>query len=1170
MIKLYHEFHVSRKSRDRYGLDESFFSITGDVVFANFRQAQLFTELVNQVRLTSEDFKGARQVRAPEVNAMGVLHEIYHYIIDLYINTIDRNAFFKCEKILSNELSYSTIRSIQKKLLEDFPPLSIYKGDLTVDEYLERGQPGFPNTHSALVELLLLWLENKNPSFEPISDLIDDADLRKSVSYEKAINIIDSFFETEPPFGPQNQPLLKMLLSPVKFSPDLIVEQLKFIAQNWKDLLQNSPYLNKLLSGIDFIKEEEKYFEILAQAVSDKGKLPLVLPDKLSTGFFKGSPQVPAFTDNTFFDEPERFSADLNWMPNVVLIAKNVHVWLYQLSKKYRRQINTLDQIPTEELEILARRGFTGLWLIGIWKRSYASQKIKNINGNPDAIASAYSLDSYDVADDIGGNSAFFQLRDRCASYGIRLASDMVPNHMGIDSKWVIEHPDWFLQIEYPPFPNYSFTGPDLSNDDRVAVIIEDKYWTKQDAAVVFKRVDRLTGDVRYIYHGNDGTHMPWNDTAQLNFLKSEVREAVIQTILHVARMTPIIRFDAAMVLTKKHYQRLWFPQPGTGGAIPSRAAFAMTKEEFDRHMPLEFWREVVDRIQAEAPDTLLLAEAFWLMEGYFVRNLGMHRVYNSAFMNMLRREENANYRKVIKNILEYNPQILKRFVNFMNNPDEETAMAQFGKGDKYFGVCVMMCTMPGLPMFGHGQIEGFSEKYGMEFKKAYLDEDVDEQLVNRHEREIFPLLKNRHLFSEVDNFFFYDFFTNEGFVNEDVFAYSNQNKSEKVLVVYNNRYSFAAGWIKLSVGYLSKQSGKITQTTLANALGLNDTKNSCVVFKDLITGKEFIRKVSDIFSRGLYVELGAYKYHIFYNFHQVVDSPQFPACEFSEHLAGRGVDSIDLEIRKYLLRKVSDSFNQLINGLTSVVQRGGEGKFQMQNVMDLFGEFKKNACSHTEIVNDGREEVQHDRYLKTFLKLTASLDSAVTKFLNEIHGNLIGYKSSSFRLLAAWTVIRDLCLECGGMAPLSAIDELDLHTSLKEMFHGINNENIFNDETYYELLKCLLTDSFITVLRNIDPLQAFRESLDIKDVLNFIAVNEYSGILWFNKERWEQYTIAFSLTHMLNQLSQTHRNMSGSFTIPEHLVNSYYNLIKKLVQLADETAYQLNLARNKIQILTS
>ena len=56
----------------------------------------------------------------------------------------------------------------------------------------------------------------------------------------------------------------------------------------------------------------------------------------------------------------------------------------------------------------------------------------------------------------------------------------------------------------------------------------------------------------------------------------------VIQTILHVARQFPIIRFDAAMTLAKRHYQRLWFPEPGTGGAIPTRAEHSMTKEQFN------------------------------------------------------------------------------------------------------------------------------------------------------------------------------------------------------------------------------------------------------------------------------------------------------------------------------------------------------------------------------------------------------------------------------------------------------------------------------------------------------------------------------------------------------------------------------------------------------------
>ena len=81
-----------------------------------------------------------------------------------------------------------------------------------------------------------------------------------------------------------------------------------------------------------------------------------------------------------------------------------------------------------------------------------------------------------------------------------------------------------------------------------------------------------------------------------------------------------------------------------------------MSRAEFERLMPHEFWREVVDRVAAEAPDTLLLAEAFWLLEGYFVRTLGMHRVYNSAFMHMLRDEDNAGYRKVIRDTRRVRP----------------------------------------------------------------------------------------------------------------------------------------------------------------------------------------------------------------------------------------------------------------------------------------------------------------------------------------------------------------------------------------------------------------------------------------------------------------------------------------------------------------------------------
>ncbi|HEX8833545.1 MAG TPA: alpha-amylase family glycosyl hydrolase, partial [Abditibacteriaceae bacterium] len=564
-----------------------------------------------------------------------------------------------------------------------------------------------------------------------------------------------------------------------------------------------------------------------------------------------------------------------DWMPNAVMMAKNAYVWRDQLSKKYAREIRTLDQIPDEELDTLARQGFTGLWLIGLWERSAASQRIKQMCGNPDAVASAYSLHDYEIAHNLGGPAAMQNLRDRAWTRGIRMASDMVPNHMAIDSRWVVEHPDWFLALDAPPFPTYTFNGPDLSHDERVGIYLEDHYYSKTDAAVVFKRVDRWTGETKYIYHGNDGTTMPWNDTAQLNYLHEQVREGVLQTILHVARQFPIIRFDAAMTLAKRHYQRLWFPEPGTGGAIASRSEHGITSREFNQAFPEEFWREVVDRVAAEMPDTLLLAEAFWMMEGYFVRTLGMHRVYNSAFMNMLRDEENAKYRLVIRNTLEFDPDILKRYVNFLNNPDEDTAVEQFGKGDKYFGLCTMMVTLPGLPMFGHGQLEGFAEKYGMEYQRAYWDETPDAELVARHEREIFPLLKKRYLFAEAENFALYDFWTAQGSVNEDVFAYSNRSGEERSLVIYHNKFAEAAGWIRTSVGTARKRIDRdkeIVQRTLAEGLGIEGGEKRFLIFRDNVTKLEYIRRSNEVAERGLYVELRAYETHVFLDFREVLD----------------------------------------------------------------------------------------------------------------------------------------------------------------------------------------------------------------------------------------------------------------------------------------------------------
>ena len=278
-------------------------------------------------------------------------------------------------------------------------------------------------------------------------------------------------------------------------------------------------------------------------------------------------------------------------------------------------------------MDLLKSRGFSGIWLIGIWQRSRASSKIKDATGNFGTIGSAYSIFDYSISPTIGGKAAFNRFKQRMLDRGLKIGADIVANHTGLFSKWIVDHPDWFIQTKELPFPNYTFTKENLSDDPKIDLYLEDRYYDASDAAVVFKRVDTKTRDVTYVYHGNDGTNLPWNDTAQLDFLNADLREALIETIVDIAQHVDIIRFDAAMAIAKKHVQRLWYPKPGEGGDIPSRSFFSLPEKSFDQNMPQEFWRQVVDRINSDAPDTLLMAEAFWLMESYFVRTLGMHRV---------------------------------------------------------------------------------------------------------------------------------------------------------------------------------------------------------------------------------------------------------------------------------------------------------------------------------------------------------------------------------------------------------------------------------------------------------------------------------------------------------------------------------------------------------------
>jgi glycosidase len=1123
------EFHVSKAARSRYDFDRALFQTSGNVIIPDFPAARAFAKRMNE-RADAPRYPG-RTVHAAELNAMGLIDEISHHAIEIYRRTVNPNVMADAIAALAAQIDPDRLDRALAGFVEQFPPLAVYRDGEEPAAYLKGQTEGHPNREIALEELLLLWLANVNPAFATFDELFDDADLAERTDYEHLIAGLQSFFEDQPGFGGGGKSLIAFLRAPALAEPDSLAAQLRYMRSRWGLVLTS--FMDRLIVTLDVLHEEEVALWMRMH------------PTPGPAGFTHG-PGLGGIEN-----EYERFSRDRDWMPRVVLMARTTYVWLDQLSKRYGRWIHRLDEIPDEELDLLAARGFTGLWLIGLWERSKASQRIKQWRGNPEAAASAYSLMDYTIADELGGEEAFQTLRSRCSARGIRLSSDMVPNHMGIDSRWVVEHPDWFVQLPDAPYPSYSFTGGNLADDERVTIQIEDHYWDASDAAVVFKRTDTWTGDVRYIYHGNDGTSMPWNDTAQLDYLQAEVREAIIQTILHVARQFPIIRFDAAMTLARRHIQRLWFPEPGQGGAIPSRAEHAITRAVFDERMPNEFWREVVDRVAAEVPDTLLLAEAFWLLEGYFVRTLGMHRVYNSAFMNMLRDEENASYRRVVKDTIEFDPEVLKRFVNFMSNPDERTAVDQFGKGDKYFGVATLLATMPGLPMFGHGQIEGFAEKYGMEYRRAYRDEKPDGWLVERHEREIFPLFHRRHLFADVHDFLLYDVYDPGGWVNEDVFAYSNRAGNERSLIVYHNRFAEAQGWIKTSAAYSVDDGNggrRLVQRSLGEGLGLHPEDGWYTVLREHRSGLEFLRRSADLCRDGMFVDLHAYGCQVFLDIHEMQDGASGQLALLAERLGGAGVAGVEAALREMQLAPLHAAVRALADS-------GEGGKPGALERLIGIGAARASACAagasakpagraHGAAAGHPTVDRAATAAKPEVDAVVAELTAAVKRVLDavvqvsggagnvaEATGGFVAGAENAVRLPtissadrlclglsdpSAWLVVLGrLVVEAvgrvadpDGSRAVSARDELGLRPVLADVFHDLGQDAA----TAARLAQTVSVAGRLPLPRSVahlpplDRAPALARAIEADEAVRaYIGVNLWQGVSWFNRESYEQ-----------------------------------------------------------------
>jgi hypothetical protein len=208
-----------------------------------------------------------------------------------------------------------------------------------------------------------------------------------------------------------------------------------------------------------------------------------------------------------------------------------------------------------------------------------------------------------------------------------------------------------------------------------------------------------------------------------------------------------------------------------------------------------------------------------------------------------------------------------------------------------------------------------------MEYRRSYRDETPDWHLVDRHEHEIFPLVKKRHIFSGSADFCLYDFCDSEGSVNENVFAYSNRAGDERALIVYNNSYSQASGWTYRGSAAIPQKDGTKKQHLLSEALSLHGENRFFTVFREHRSGLWYIRSSKEIAERGLFAALNGYEAQIFMDIQEREDEVDASPASWesrwatlSHALNGRGVRNLEAAVMDISLGELYTPFREILS----------------------------------------------------------------------------------------------------------------------------------------------------------------------------------------------------------------------------------------------------------------
>jgi glycosidase len=188
--------------------------------------------------------------------------------------------------------------------------------------------------------------------------------------------------------------------------------------------------------------------------------------------------------------------------------------------------------------------------------------------------------------------------------------------------------------------------------------------------------VKRESGDL-LLAHGRDPYFPGWPDTLQLDYSNPATQEAMIGELMKISSQCDGVRCDMAMLVLPEVFERTWGKS-----ARP-------------------FWPEATRRVREKAPDFCFMAEVYWDLE-WTLQWQGFDYTYDKRLYDRLR----EGHARPVREHFWAEPEYQIKLARFLENHDEPRAAATFSD-EVHRAAAVITYLCPGLRFFHQGQFEG-------------------------------------------------------------------------------------------------------------------------------------------------------------------------------------------------------------------------------------------------------------------------------------------------------------------------------------------------------------------------------------------------------------------------------------------------------------------------------